>query len=79
MEDNLLAPEPVPEVEGDQRPEPAPPPGHSQGIAQRLQTLREENGLGAAAAPQPSNRSGALWLCRPIGHQILLGLSHDAA
>ncbi len=51
MEDNLLAPE------GDARPEaPAHAGGHSQGIAQRLQMLREENGLGAAAAAQPSHR-----------------------
>lgn len=57
MEDNLLAPEPPLHGGGGVCQDAAShPSGHSQGLAQRLQTLREENGLGAAHAAQPSTR-----------------------
>lgn len=53
MEDNLLV------LEGDlETEEAAPAAGHSHSIAQRLQTLREESGIGASGSAQPSARCG---------------------
>lgn len=53
MEDNLLVSEGDPETE-----QTAPAAGHSHNIAQRLQTLREESGIGASGSAQPSARCG---------------------